>query len=30
MLVNLGREMAFDYSICVLFPETFIHNHQVV
>ena len=25
----LGREMAFTYSTCVLFPETFIHNHQV-
>ena len=28
-LMKLGTETAFVYTSCVLFPETFIHQHQV-
>ena len=28
-LMELGTETAFVYTSCVLFPETFIHQHQV-
>ena len=28
-LRELGRSSAFVYTSCVLFPETFIHQHQV-
>jgi hypothetical protein len=28
-LQKLGKSIAFVYTTCVLFPETFIHKHQV-
>ena len=28
-LIELGNGSAFVYTSCVLFPETFIHQHQV-